>query len=348
MLFAALALTAACGKRGAPIPPKERVLQRVELSGFQRGDQIILSWKMPARNAPKNSVLHIQRADIYRLAEPVSAKLELSEQDFADRATLIAALRIDDDDFGLKELIHRDNIQLTGQSVRLRYAVRLANASGQKSAFSNALVIEPAAKVAGQPLVLTAEASQTAIRLSWQAPGTNIDGSPANILGYNVYRSASMQEAARLLNSSPIQETNFDDELFDFEKDYFYFVRAVSVGLQAEPVESRESVIVRFKAIDTFSPSPPTAITIAAAPGTISIFFAANPELDVVGYDVYRTTDPLLPKAEWQRLNEKPITENLYRDEKVESGKTYFYYLTAIDRFGNVSLPSDTVSDVAP
>lgn len=348
MLLAALVLAAACGKRGAPIPPRERVQQRVELSGFQRGDQIVLSWKMPARNAPKGSVLHIQRADIYRLAEPVSAKLELSEQDFADRATLIAALRIDDSDFGLKEIIHRDNIQFTGQSVRLRYAVRLANAAGQKAAFSNALVIEPAAKVAGHPLELTAEASQEAVRLRWQAPVTNIDGSPVSILGYNVYRSASMQESARLLNSTPIPATNYDDELFEFEKDYFYFVRAVSVGLQAEPVESRESAIVRFRAVDTFPPSQPTAITIAAAPGTMSIFFAANPELDVIGYHIYRSTDPQLPKPEWLRLTDKPLTENLYRDEKVEPGKTYFYYITAIDKFGNVSIPSDIVSDVAP
>lgn len=303
---------------------------------------------MPARNAPKGSVLHIQRADIYRLAEPVSAKLIMSERDFADRATLIAALKIDDDDFGLKEIIHRDNIQFTGQSVRLRYAVRLANAAGQKAAFSNALVIEPAAKVAGQPMELIAEASQGAVRLRWQAPATNIDGSPASILGYNVYRSTSMQEPARLLNSAPIQRTNFDDELFEFEKEYFYFVRAVSVGLQAEPVESRESAIIRFRAVDTFPPSQPTAITIAAAPGVISIFFAANPELDVIGYHIYRSIDPQLPKGDWQRLTDKPLTENLYRDEKVETGKTYFYYITAVDRSGNVSIPSDTVSDIAP
>ncbi|HEX3101734.1 MAG TPA: hypothetical protein VHQ01_08080, partial [Pyrinomonadaceae bacterium] len=40
-----------CGKRGAPVPPKERVLQRVEISGYQRGNQIILSWTMPTKNA---------------------------------------------------------------------------------------------------------------------------------------------------------------------------------------------------------------------------------------------------------------------------------------------------------
>jgi hypothetical protein len=32
----------------------------------------------------------------------------------------------------------------------------------------------------------------------------------------------------------------------------------------------------------------------------------------------------------------------------VESGKRYFYRLTAVDRFGNVSPPSESVSDIIP
>lgn len=323
------------------------MLQRVELSGFQRGDQVILSWKMPARNAPKNSLLHIQRADIYRLAEPVTAKLELSEQEFSDRATLIAALQMQDQDFGLKEIIHRDNIEFTGQSVRLRYAVRLVNALGQRAAFSNAFVIEPAAKVAAEPLLLKAEAGQDAITLSWTAPDKNIDGSPTSIIGYNVYRSTSMKEAARLLNASPINATTFADDNFDFDKDYLYFVRAVSAGLATDLIESRESEILPFRAKDTFPPSPPGALTIAASPGVISIFFAANPELDVVGYHVYRTTDPMTPKKDWEKLTDKLITGNVFRDERIETGKTYYYYLTATDKFGNVSGPSEVVSDLA-
>src|SRR5688572_29249111 len=71
-----------CGKRKPPVPPKERVLQRVELSGYQRGNQVLVSWKMPARNASKSSVLNISRADIYRLAEPANSPLVLSEEEF--------------------------------------------------------------------------------------------------------------------------------------------------------------------------------------------------------------------------------------------------------------------------
>src|SRR4051812_47136427 len=130
-----------CGKRRPPQPPTERVAQRVDLSGFQRGSSVVLSWKMPARNAGKGSVLNISRADIYRLAEPSNSPLTLSEEEFASRSTLISTVPIVNSDFGLKNLNFRDHLEFAGQSARLRYAVRLANASGQKAAFSNFFIV---------------------------------------------------------------------------------------------------------------------------------------------------------------------------------------------------------------
>ena len=105
-----------CGKRKPPLPPKERVEQRVEISGFQRGNQVILSWKMPARNAPVGNTLHINRADIYRLAEPLTSPQGLSEGEFASRSTLIATLDIGADDFAMKTLNYADTLQFAGQS----------------------------------------------------------------------------------------------------------------------------------------------------------------------------------------------------------------------------------------
>ena len=342
-------LSIGCGKRGVPVPPKERVLQRVEISGYQRGNQVILSWKMPNRNAAVGSVLNISRADIYRLAEPVTAPLQLSEEEFANRSTLIAAMPITNADFGAKTLLYKDTLQFAGQAARLRYAIRFVNAAGQKAAFSNSLLIEPTSKVAGGPTSLSTEASQNAVRLKWQPPATNIDGStPVSILGYNIYRSTSEKEPGKLLNKTPVTATDFDDEFFDFDKDYYYFVRAVSVGVQAEPVESSESNIVKFKAVDTFAPSAPSAITVAAAPGTISIFFAINPEKDIAGYKIYRSTDPNLAKDKWATLTPELLKTNTFQDTKVESGKTYYYYLIATDKFGNVSPASKTIFETAP
>lgn len=342
-------IAAGCGKRGAPVPPKERVLQRVEITGFQRGNQIVISWKMPAQNAAGGNVQNISRADVYRLAEPVNAPLQLSEEEFANRSTLIAAMPITNADFAARTLLYKDTLQFAGQAARLHYAIRFVNAEGQKAAFSNSLLIEPTSKVAAGPGSLLAEASQDAVRLNWQAPATNIDGSmPVSILGYNIYRSTSEKEPGKLLNKTPVTTAGFDDEFFDFRKDYYYFVRAVSVGTQAEPVESTESNIVKFKAIDTFAPSAPSAITVAVAPNAISIFFAVNPEKDIAGYKIYRSTDKDLLRERWTLLTTELLKTNTFQDNKVESGKSYFYYLTATDKAGNVSEASIIAGDVVP
>ncbi|MBP7475690.1 MAG: hypothetical protein KA810_10570 [Pyrinomonadaceae bacterium] len=338
-----------CGKRGAPVPPKERVSQRAELAGFQRGNQVILSWQMPARNAPAGNVQHIARIDVYRLAEPADAPLQLSTEQFADRSTLITTIPVTAADFGLKTLQYRDTLLFATQSARLRYALRYVNEAGQKAAFSNALVIEPAAKVASAPASLSGEPTQDAVILKWNAPAANIDGTtPVNVLGYNIYRSISEKEPAKLLNKVPVSGKEFSDETFEFNKDYFYFVRAVSPGTQAEPVESGESNVLKFKALDNFAPAAPAAITLAASPNTISIFFAANLERDIAGYKIYRTTVETEDKAKWQLITPELLKTNTFQDTKVESGQKYFYYITATDTTGNVSERSEVVSETVP
>jgi fibronectin type 3 domain-containing protein len=68
----------------------------------------------------------------------------------------------------------------------------------------------------------------------------------------------------------------------------------------------------------------------------------------VVGYRVYRTIDPNQVKSEWQLLTPEILTTNTFQDSKIESGITYYYYLTAIDSNGNISEPSEVVSETAP
>ena len=232
-----------CGKRKPPLPPTGRVVQRAETTGFQRGNQVILSWKMPARNAASNDVQNIKRVDIYRLAEPLSSPLTLSEEEFASKSVLIAAVPITDADFALKTLSYTDTLELTGQPSRLRYAIRFVNASGQKASFSNFLVIEPAAKVAAAPASLSAVVYQDAVSLAWEAPAKNADGSvPANLLGYNVYRSEAKTEAGKILNKAPVTEIKFPDRFFEFDKEYFYFVRVFRLDPAACRLKARNQI----------------------------------------------------------------------------------------------------------
>lgn len=347
LITIALLMFFSCGKRKLPLPPVERIQQRVEVTGFQQGDQVRLEWKMPARNASDGSILNISRVDVYRLIEPLGAPLSLSEEEFSSRSTLISSVPVSANDFGLKTLTYFDKLEFAGQPARLRYAIRFVNSSGQKAAFSNFLLVEPSAKIAQNPTDISAKVSQQKIEIIWVAPRQNVDGStPPNILGYNIYRKiAEGNQPLRLLNPAPVTDTIFADSFFEFDKTYRYFVRTVSIGSEGQPIESLESETLEVQPKDTFAPSPPSAITIAASPNVISVFFATNPEKDIAGYNIYRSTDRNLPKSEWQLLTPELLKNNTFRDTKVESGVEYFYYLTAVDVFGNVSEPSEIVSE---
>jgi hypothetical protein len=344
----------ACGKRRPPLPPVERVQQRTELlSGVQRGNQVILSWPAPRRNAPDPSVQSIRRIDVYRLAEKPRAPLPLTEEEFAARSTLIGSVTYDQIRDAGDVLTYTDTLELAGEPARLRYAVRYVNASGQRAAFSNFLLIEPAARVAQAPTIVATgnEISEDTITITWQPPAANIDGStPVNLLGYNVYRLDESQNeiTGAPINSSLISGTQYSDKNFKFGETYAYVVRAVSLGTEGGQVESLNSNVLTVSPRDTFPPSAPTSITIAAAPGRLSLFFPANPESDVAGYNIYRSTDPDLPKDQWNKLNPELLPRTTFQDERVESGRRYYYYLTAVDQAGNVSPPSEVVSETVP
>lgn len=352
VVFAVLVASAmvpfGCGKRKPPQPPAERVLQRVQISGTQFGNQIRITWQMPTSNAPDGSLLNIRRADIYRLAEPIDASLTLTEEEFASRSTLIGSLPIQDSDFALKQKSYTDTLQLAGQPVRLRYSVRFVNNAGQRAAFSNFLLLEPTARVAKVPTDVSLDLSQEAVTVRWQAPGANVDGtSPANIIGYNIYRTNAAGETSRLNESRPVDETVFRDEFFSFGERYTYFVRTVSLGSNAEQVESLDSEKESIEPVDTFAPSPPDALTIAASPNTISLFFAANVEQDVAGYRVFRSTDPDRDLSRWELLTPEILDVTTFQDRNVTQGVTYYYLVRAVDTKGNVSGPSEIVSESA-
>jgi len=348
----ALTFVTGCGKRRPPLPPVERVQQRTELlSGTQQGNQVVLSWPAPSRNAPDSSVQSIRRIDIYRLAEKPGAPRALTEDEFAARSTLVGSLTYDQIRNAGQTLTYADVLELAGEPTRLRYALRYVNASGQRAAFSNFLLIEPAARIAKAPTLTGTEVHEDAITLTWQPPASNIDNStPPNVLGYNVYRMDESQSTPGQVpvNSSLISGIEYQDKTFKFGGEYRYVVRAVSLGSEGAQVESLNSNVLPVSPRDIFAPAAPSGISVAPSLGRLSIFFAANPETDIAGYNIFRSSDPNLPKAGWTKLNQALLTRTSFQDDKVESGKKYYYYLTAVDTTGNISAPSDVVSETVP
>lgn len=347
-----LSLAPTCGKRRPPLPPIERVPQRTEaLTGVQRGNEITLMWPAPLRNAGEGSVQSIRRVDVYRVAEKLNAPLPMTEDQFEMRATLIGSVPYEEIKKGVPTLTYTDRLELASEPARLRYAIRYVNAAGQRAAFSNFFLMAPAFKVAAPPIITSTSKEETANIITWDAPASNMDGStPVNLLGYNVYRILKSQPESDLkpLNAEPITASHYEDRRFKFGDAYTYFVRAVSLGTEGKPVESLNSNQIELLQTDIYAPAAPNLTPPNAGPGRIALFWTANSEPDVVGYYLYRSTDPNLPKKQWTRLTPQPYNRTTFTDENVETGKTYYYYVEAVDNAGNISDPSQVVSETVP
>ena len=298
-----------------------------------------------------HDALQARAADIYRVAESTDDPLPLTEDEFAARATLIGSVPYSSIGNAPENLTYEDTLTLT-EPVRLRYALRYVNATGQRASFSNFLLIEPATRVSQPPALLgVTNEIETAVKIRWQSPPANVDNStPVNLLGYNIYRTnRSQNEPAQTpLNRAVLTATEFNDLTFKFGEEYVYVVRAVSLGTGGAQVESLNSNALGIAPRDTFPPSAPTSVSVAAAPRRLSLFFPANPERDVAGYNVFRSTDPNAPKDAWTKLNRALLERTTYQDDAVDSGVKYFYYLTAVDTAGNTSRPSEVVSETVP
>jgi hypothetical protein len=60
-----------------------------------------------------------------------------------------------------------------------------------------------------------------------------------------------------------------------------------------------------------------------------------------VGFNIYRSTDPNLPKKQWERLNVTLLSQPEFNDTTRRPGVRYYYYVTSVNAFGVESQPSE-------
>ena len=92
---------------------------------------------------------------------------------------------------------------------------------------------------------------------------------------------------------------------------------------------------------DTVPPDAPNGLVAIAGDGVVSLQWSSNPEPDLAGYAVYRSTGLAAP---YSRLTAATLNEPLYVDTTVTNGVTYFYRVEAEDTSSNASAPSATVT----
>jgi fibronectin type 3 domain-containing protein len=142
------------------------------------------------------------------------------------------------------------------------------------------------------------------------------------VVGYHIYRSTDENLPFAFwarMTDEPIPEGNFNDPAAEIGKRYFYKLTQVyENGDESNPITPKSNYT------DHTGKS-----------------FEQNPLIDFAGYNMYRSADENVPLEQWERRNEKPIPTTEYKDEGVQSGEIYFYYVRAVDSQGNESSPSD-------
>jgi hypothetical protein len=176
--------------------------------------------------------------------------------------------------------------------------------------------------------------TEKAIEVQFPPPTTALSGGPVhNPAGYRIYRSATGQPGSFELRGETASPPYLDSN-FAFGQTYYYQVAAV-FGATGHLALSDASPAVKVAPRDIFPPTPPQSLTSIYAAGAVELVWTANTEPDLAGYNVYR-----LDNQTAQRLNKELLRTPIFRDTTAPQGKTLTYYVTAVDRSGNESKPS--------
>jgi fibronectin type 3 domain-containing protein len=143
------------------------------------------------------------------------------------------------------------------------------------------------------------------------------------------YKTVRISEIG-ILEEDLITETLYDDTNLD-DGEYGYKVTAVDYyGFESEPSVEAKAIVG-----DVIASLPPQNLRAQASDHDVNLTWDPNAETGLAGYNAYRST----PQG-WLKLNAALIIEITYTDANLKNG-TYSYRLTAVDKVGNESEPSN-------
>jgi hypothetical protein len=208
------------------------------------------------------------------------------------------------------------------------FGVRVTGGNGKQSGWSNFVVV-PVQPPLAQPLDVAAIATPTGVRLTWQTPGAE----------FRVFRKSEGGDYAQV---ATVQKPEWLDTSAEFDKPYFYTVQSI-LRRNDKVTESDLSAPISLTPVDKFPPATPSGLRASSAPGSIELNWDRNNEPDLNAYRIYRSTGD----GAFDKLADLSVVPT-YSDHAVESGKTYRYAITALDRAGNESPRSAVLQVIVP
>lgn len=304
-----------CGYVGPVVPPSPQIPNQItDLAVVEDGPDLVVNFTTPARTLDnlaieKFSVIELrigpdmQPMDINRWAD--SAKefdLPLpppNEKDVARPVPIRYKLP-------------------AGEWIGKRVAVAVRTAVKHDKDYSNWSNLQQLDVIAPLPApVLSVQATAQGYQLTWTDEGPGVT--------YRVFRQGANDQSASLVGTSDKPE--FVDRTAQYDVQYRYSVIA-SKGATDSPVSNQFPI----NAHDIFPPASPTGLTGIATGNAVELSWQRNPEPDLQGYFVYRSTNG----GPFERQGGL-INLPAYTDSKVQHGATYRYQISAVDRTNNES-----------
>jgi hypothetical protein len=136
------------------------------------------------------------------------------------------------------------------------------------------------------------------------------------------------------VNEVPITDTSYVDENLIEGENYFYVIKSLnSSGSEGAPSEEIDFLAGR--------PVPPDCLSAEVNNGNVCLFWCSHPEKDVISYKFYRKEEG----GNWISIGSVGLAglDTTYCDKTTADGTVYYYRITAQDRLGLESYPSDSV-----
>jgi M6 family metalloprotease-like protein len=121
--------------------------------------------------------------------------------------------------------------------------------------------------------------------------------------------------------------------------EYFYRVRAVDLAGQAGAPSDTVSAVPTADV----APSVPSGIMALGGGGVVQLVWDENPEVDIVGYRVFRDSAPDFESPDTLAF----VTDPTHVDPSAPSGRAYWYSVEAEDAAGHLSGPSPPVAGMS-
>ena len=327
-----------------------------DLTAHQQGNGVQLAFTLPVRTVAGDRLAEHPALEIFRgLLKPNGSPDEKTFKPVYNIPGALADSYSSQGKIQFTDPLPAEALRAT-PGASYAYRVRTRAAKKKDSADSNTVVAK-VFPVADKIASVEVRVTQSAIELSWPAPNIASNASASEtITGYAVYRgeldpalpvSASNDLSQVKWKSPPIllasSQTNaYSDTLFEFGKTYVYQVRSVVLA-GGNSIESDDSAPAIVTPRDTFPPAPPQNVVAAEIPGadgaiTVDLSWSINLESDLAGYRVYRSEQ----QGERGMLqNSELLGSPAFRDVTIQPAHQYWYMVTAVDRAGNESGPSE-------